>query len=71
MPKHNEDFSNAEQEEKNKFHGGQDLVPSALDYLEPLKPQLHLQRENHPRCTGFPIQGAWHPNCVEGLDDPE
>ncbi len=30
MPKHNEDFSNAEQEEKNKFHGGQDLVPGAL-----------------------------------------
>ncbi len=30
MPKHNEDFSNAEQEEKNKVHGGQDLVPGAL-----------------------------------------
>ncbi len=34
MPKHNEDFSNPEQEEKNKFHGGQDLVPGALVHRE-------------------------------------
>ncbi len=52
MPKHNEDFSNAEQEEKNKFHGGQDLVPGALDFRTKLLTRIK-PTENSSK---FPIE---------------